>query len=100
MAPVATSSIRSSQMRPIAGSGLGNPDHLRHRSLRSEIRPPPPRFRTGKEESSYSSLRALPEQQVENHREDDREDDARRDRDVEGHTPALQGDVARHVEPP
>src|SRR5213592_4403424 len=34
------------------GSGLGNPDHLRHRSLRSEIRTPPPRFRTGTEESS------------------------------------------------
>src|SRR6266446_10310206 len=99
MAPVATSSIRSSQMRPIAGIGLGNPDHLRHRSLRSEIRPPP-RFRTGKEESSYSSLRALPEQQVEDHGQDDRKNNARRDRDVDGHISALQGDVAGQVESP
>src|SRR5882762_7646553 len=98
MAPVATSSIRASQMRPIAGSGLGNPDHLRHRSLRSEIRPPPPRFRTGKEESFYSSLRALPEQEVEDHRQDDRENNARRDRDVDGHISALPCDVAGQVE--
>src|SRR5713101_3252135 len=101
MAPVPTSSTYASQIRSDTGSGLGNPDHLRHRSLRSEIRPPPPRFRTGKEEPSYSNaLLALPEQQVEDHGQDDREDDARCDRDVEGHISALQGDVAGQVESP
>src|SRR5713101_6195938 len=57
MAPVPTSSTYASQIRSDTGSGLGNPDHLRHRSLRSEIRPPPPRFRTGKEESSKERVK-------------------------------------------
>src|SRR6266702_1698393 len=53
----------SQLLHPVAGGGLGNPDHLRHRPLRSETAshdcvagtPAEPRFRTGKEEPTSRS---------------------------------------------
>src|SRR6266700_3751190 len=43
---------------------------------------------------------ALAEEDVQDHREDDRQDEAGRDREVNGHVPAPEGDVAWQMEAP
>src|SRR6266581_4894844 len=108
MAPVPNWSNARSQMRSLSGEVVWE-TQTTCAIVHFGPKPPPTTASRGPQRSRdfgperkslLVDLLALPEQQTEDHGQDHRENDARRDRDVDGHVAALEGDVAGEVEAP
>jgi hypothetical protein len=76
--------------------GLGSPDHL---TCRAFVSVEACSLESGGRDGRHPSRLALPEQEIQDHGQHDRQDDAGGDRNVDGHASTSKREIPRQIEP-